>query len=63
MIPPAFQASGLAALNGEVTRQAATIAYLDDFRLMMAVTLLAIPLIFLLRRPWREPAPKTVIID
>ena len=30
---------------------------------MMWVTLLAIPLIFLLRRPRREPAPKAVIID
>ena len=66
MLPDAWSldtASGLAALNGEVTRQAATLAYLTDFQLMMWVTLLAIPLIFLLRRPRREPAPKAVIID
>jgi MFS transporter, DHA2 family, multidrug resistance protein len=43
--------SGLMSLNAEITRQAATIAYLDDFRLMMWVMLLAIPLLFLLRRP------------
>lgn len=43
--------AGLAALNGEITRQAATIAYLDDFRLMMFITLLALPLLLLLRRP------------
>ncbi|MBL28532.1 MAG: EmrB/QacA family drug resistance transporter [Rhodospirillaceae bacterium] len=43
--------SGLAALNGEVTRQAATIAYLGDFRIMMWVTLLAAPLLLLLRKP------------
>jgi len=43
-------ATGLAALNGEITRQAATIAYLGDFRLMMAITLLSIPLLLLLRR-------------
>ena len=52
--------SGLAALNGEVTRQAATIAYLNDFQFMMWVTLAAIPLLFLLRRPGgqrRGPAP------
>jgi DHA2 family multidrug resistance protein len=42
---------GLAAINAEVTRQAATIAYLDDFRLMMYVMLIAIPLVVLLRRP------------
>jgi DHA2 family multidrug resistance protein len=47
--------SGLAALNGEITRQAATIAYLGDFRLMMAITLLSIPLLLLLRRP-KSPA-------
>jgi DHA2 family multidrug resistance protein len=44
---------GYAALDAEVTRQAAMIAYLDDFKLMMAVTLLAIPMLLLLRRPAR----------
>jgi DHA2 family multidrug resistance protein len=48
-------AAGALALNNEVTRQAATIAYLSDFRMMMWVTLLAIPLIGLLRSP-RYPA-------
>jgi DHA2 family multidrug resistance protein len=47
---------GLAALNGEVTRQAATLAYLQDFRLMMWITLAAIPLIFLLRAPAKKAA-------
>ena len=50
--------AGLMALNGEITRQAATIAYLDDFRLMMYVMLLAMPLLLLLRRPApRRAAP------
>ncbi len=40
---------GLAMIDDEVTRQAATLAYLDDFRLMMWVTLAATPLIVLLR--------------
>jgi len=48
---------GLAAINGEVTRQAATLAYLQDFRLMMWVTLAAIPLIALLRTPARRVVP------
>jgi DHA2 family multidrug resistance protein len=48
--------AGLAALNAEVTRQAATIAYLNDFQFMMWVTLAAIPLLVLLRRP--GPAPR-----
>jgi DHA2 family multidrug resistance protein len=43
--------AGAAALNGEVTRQAMMIAYLNDFRLMMFLTVLAVPLLLLLRRP------------
>lgn len=40
----------LAILNGEVTRQALFIAYLDDFKLMMIVTLSVLPLLFLMKR-------------
>ncbi len=43
--------TGLAALNAEVTRQAGAIAYIDDFKLMMIVVLLTIPLVGLIRRP------------
>ena len=43
--------AGMLALNSEVTRQAAAIAYLSDFRMMMWVTLLALPLLALLRKP------------
>lgn len=46
--------SGLLALNNEITRQATTIAFLNDFRLMMFVTLAALPLVFLLRPPGRR---------
>jgi DHA2 family multidrug resistance protein len=42
---------GRVALDGEVTRQALTIAYLNDFRFMMYLSLLAIPLLLLLRTP------------
>jgi DHA2 family multidrug resistance protein len=42
-------ASGLAALNAEVTRQASMIAYLDVFKLLMILTLVLIPLLLLLR--------------
>ena len=43
--------TALAAIDAEVNRQAAFIAYLDDFKLMMWVTLAAIPLVLLLRPP------------
>lgn len=47
---------GLIAINNEVTRQAVTLAYLQDFRLMMWVTLCAVPLILLLRKPAKQPS-------
>jgi len=47
---------GWAALNGEVTRQAAMIAYVDDFWLMMICTALVLPLLILIRPPRKEAA-------
>jgi DHA2 family multidrug resistance protein len=48
---------GLAALNEELTRQAQMIAYLVDFKLLMWVTLAAVPLILLLRKN-KQPVSK-----
>jgi len=42
---------GLLMLNAEISRQAATLAFLQDFRLMMWITMLAIPMIVFLRAP------------
>lgn len=39
------------ALNGEITRQASMIAYLDNFQLMMVLTVLTMPLLLLIRQP------------
>jgi MFS transporter, DHA2 family, multidrug resistance protein len=43
--------SGVAALNAEATRQAAMVAYIDDYMLMMMMVVAALPLLLLLRRP------------
>jgi len=43
--------AGIAALNAEVTRQAAMVAYIDDFALMMLVVVLSMPFLLLVRRP------------
>jgi DHA2 family multidrug resistance protein len=53
----------LVYLDAEITRQAAMIAYLNDFRLMMVVTLAAAPLLLFLRRPQaaRAGAPAPVM--
>lgn len=42
---------GIPALNAEVTRQAAIIAYVDDFKLLFIVSLLMLPLLLLMRGP------------
>jgi DHA2 family multidrug resistance protein len=44
----------LALLNAEVTRQAAAIAYINDFWLMMWMALLALPCLLLFRIPRRR---------
>ena len=47
---------GMAALNAEVTRQAAMVAYIDDFKLIMLIALATLPLLLLLREPRRSAA-------
>jgi DHA2 family multidrug resistance protein len=49
--------AGISALNAEVTRQATMIAYIDDFVLIMAISLLSIALLGLFRlKPPADPA-------
>ncbi|HET6221846.1 MAG TPA: DHA2 family efflux MFS transporter permease subunit [Dongiaceae bacterium] len=55
--------SGLAALDAEVTRQAATIGYLNDFRLMMYMMLGSIPLLLLLRGSRRPPPVEAATME
>ncbi|MGH6829087.1 MAG: DHA2 family efflux MFS transporter permease subunit, partial [Rhizomicrobium sp.] len=42
--------SGLLGLNGMISDQAAMIAFIDDFQLMMVLTLASIPLLLLLKK-------------
>jgi DHA2 family multidrug resistance protein len=58
-----FTASGQAALNDEVTRQASMIAYIDDFKFLMIIALLSIPLLVLLRKPRPGAAHDPVAIE
>jgi DHA2 family multidrug resistance protein len=70
-LPAPFSLStpnGIAALNAEVTRQAAMVSYIDDFRLMMLIALGVLPLLLLLsgtRQPRRaiSPAPAATADD
>jgi DHA2 family multidrug resistance protein len=47
---------GLVTLNNLVSREAMTLAYLQDFRLMMWIVLAAIPLVMLLSAPKKPKA-------
>jgi DHA2 family multidrug resistance protein len=48
--------AGLSGLNAEITRQASIIAYMDDFKLMLWVSIPAVLLVFAMRRPPSAPA-------
>jgi len=64
-LPAPFSLStpgGMAALNAEVTRQAAMVAYVDDFKLIMLIALASRPLLLLLREA-RRRSPQTAAIS
>ena len=57
-------AAGRAALDAMITLQSVIIAYIDDFKLLMVLSLTAIPLVLLLRRPAAPPAiDHTAVVD
>ena len=56
-------AQGALALDADLNRQATMIAYLDDFRLMFALTLVGAPLIFLLRNKRVEIDPAHAVME
>jgi DHA2 family multidrug resistance protein len=61
-LPEAFSpatAQGAMALNEEITRQATMVAFVDDFRLMVMLAVVCLPLVLLLRQPRRSPKPAT----
>jgi DHA2 family multidrug resistance protein len=49
-------ASGRAALDAVVTRQAQIIAYIDDYKLLMIATLAVVPLLIIFTKPSRDVA-------
>ncbi len=55
VLPPGGGSGGLSAtiegLNGEITRQATMVSYVDVFRMMVFMTLCVIPLLLLLSKP------------
>jgi DHA2 family multidrug resistance protein len=63
-VVPVAGPAALAMINGEITRQALFIAYLDDFKLMMLVTFAVLPLLLFMKRGNRVgPAPPAHAMD
>ncbi|MDQ0465891.1 DHA2 family multidrug resistance protein [Caulobacter ginsengisoli] len=56
-------AGGLMGLEGEITRQATMIAYIDDFKLMLIVTVLCMPMLLLMRKPKLHGGPRHVEVE
>ncbi|MGA7296113.1 MAG: DHA2 family efflux MFS transporter permease subunit [Rhodanobacteraceae bacterium] len=54
---------GLAMLNGEITRQAAAIGYINDFYLMTWLTLATLPLLLLFRVPGKSQQRKQKLAE
>ena len=52
--------AGPALINNEITRQASMIAYVDDYRLMLLLTLTVIPMLLLIRPPKAAAAPAQI---
>jgi MFS transporter, DHA2 family, multidrug resistance protein len=53
--------AGLAALNAQINQQAQMISYIDDFKLMMIISLFMVPLLLLLRKPKSAPSGQPAI--
>jgi DHA2 family multidrug resistance protein len=60
---PMTSDSGLAALDRLVNFQASMISYLDDFKFMMIVCLLALPLLLLMRAARRPAGNPAIAMD
>jgi DHA2 family multidrug resistance protein len=56
-------ALGRAALHAEITRQAAIIAYIDDYKFMMLIALAAVPIVFLLRKGGPQADAGHAVLD
>ncbi len=53
--------SAIANINQQVTRQASMVAYVDSFHALFVVTLLFVPLVFLIRRSSRGAGAATLV--
>jgi DHA2 family multidrug resistance protein len=58
-----FTEAGRAALDGVITIQATIISYMDDFKLMMILSIATVPLLLLLRRARHAPSMEHAVME
>jgi DHA2 family multidrug resistance protein len=56
-------AAGAAGLNAEINRQAGMVAYIDDFKLMLLISVAVVPLLFLMSAPRQKLDPAHAPVD
>ena len=61
--PTSVNPTSLQILDGLVNQQALMISYLDDFKLMMIITLRALPLAWVLKKPDTAPVQMQMAHD
>jgi DHA2 family multidrug resistance protein len=54
---------GAATLNEEITRQAGVIGYIDDFKLMLFLSIMALPLVLLIRPSARTQSDDALVAE
>jgi DHA2 family multidrug resistance protein len=54
---------GLENLNAEITRQAAMVAYVDDFKVMLLITFACMPLLILMRTPKLDLEARHAVVE
>jgi DHA2 family multidrug resistance protein len=65
-LPPQYDlgsASGLSALNAEITRQASMVAYVDDFKLLLFLSLVSLPLLLIMHAPKKKSDSVNVVAE
>jgi DHA2 family multidrug resistance protein len=63
MVASQMSSHGLAMLNQQVTAQAAMIAYNNDFKLMMVMSALAVPMVMLLRGAKPKQGEQAMVVE
>jgi len=58
-----FTANGRAALDAVITQQAQIISYNDDYKLLMILSLISIPLLFIIGKPKPQPDPSKLAVE